>query len=124
MKNGPENIDKLAELVYNSDREENIKSELLSTLANFVSLRDKETALLLLNKWRTIMITTPLMEEVKAEGEAKGIRIGEAKGIQIGETKGDKNRQIETARRMKEKNYPPEEIADITGLSIDEIGKL
>ena len=41
----------------------------------------------------------------------------------LNEISSEKNK-LENAKRMKDKGYPLEEIADITGLSIEEIEKL
>ena len=55
-------------------------------------------------------------QEGMKEGEAKG----RAKGIAEGEVKG----KTETARKLHARGMANEEIADITGLSIDELKKL
>ena len=51
-------------------------------------------------------------EEGRAEGREEGLAEGEAKG------------HVEDARKMKAKGYAAEDIADITGLSIEEIARL
>ena len=51
-------------------------------------------------------------EEGRAEGREEGLAEGEAKG------------HIEDARKMKAKGYAAEDIADITGLSIEKIARL
>ena len=56
----------------------------------------------------------------KAEGRAEGLAEGEAKGRAEGRAAAIK----ENARKMKEKNIPVEDIAEITGLSVDEIESL
>ena len=57
-------------------------------------------------------------------GMDEGIKIGEARGIEIGEARGETKKGLETARRMKEYGDPIDKIADITGLSLDEIAQL
>ena len=57
------------------------------------------------------------MAQGRAEGEAKGRAEGEAKGRAEGEAKG----RAETARRMLDMNFTPEQISQVTGLSLDEI---
>ena len=56
----------------------------------------------------------------KAEGRAEGLAEGEAKGRAEGRAAAIK----ENARKMKEKNIPVEDIAEITGLSVEEIESL
>ena len=56
----------------------------------------------------------------EARGEARGIEIGEAQG----EARGIEIEKQETARRMKENNYPIDEIANVTGLTADEVERL
>ena len=54
------------------------------------------------------------------QGMAKGI----AKGIEQGKNEGEMNERLKNARRMKTKGYPIDDIADITGLSTEEINSL
>lgn len=54
------------------------------------------------------------------QGMAKGI----AKGIEQGKNEGEMNERLKNARRMKTKGYPIDDIADITGLSAEEINSL
>jgi len=56
----------------------------------------------------------------RAEGRAEGEAIGLEKGKEVGKLE----EKIENARKMKAKGFPVEDIADITGLSISEIGSL
>ena len=53
-----------------------------------------------------------------------GEEIGQARGEEIGQARGLALEKQETARRMKEKDYPVDEIVGITGLTIDEIDAL
>ncbi|MDE5889792.1 MAG: hypothetical protein K2H10_02125, partial [Bacteroidales bacterium] len=64
-----------------------------------------------------------------AEGEATGIRIGREEGreegrkegIEIGRTEGESHAKLEIARTMKARGMSDNEIAEITGISIDDI---
>lgn len=47
-----------------------------------------------------------------------------AKGIEQGKNEGEMNERLRNARRMKTKGYPISDIADITGLSAEEINSL
>ncbi len=49
---------------------------------------------------------------------------GRKEGIRIGEKKGQSEKAIETARKMLARNYPVNDIADITGLSVKKIEEL
>ena len=55
-----------------------------------------------------------------AEGKKEGLLEGEKKGLLEGEKKGKQ----ETARKLLAKGFPPAEVADLTGLSREEIGEL
>lgn len=58
------------------------------------------------------------------EGMVEGEKKGRAEGEAIGRAEGEKAKAIETARKMKAKNYPIEDIAEMTGLSAEEIAEL
>ena len=49
---------------------------------------------------------------------------GHAEGLVVGRAEGRAEEKLENARRMKSKEYPLDDIADITGLTIEEIEKL
>ena len=59
-----------------------------------------------------------------AEGRAEGLAEGLAKGRTEGRAEGREEGILETARKMKAKGYATEVIAEITGLSADEIEAL
>lgn len=59
-----------------------------------------------------------------AEGREKGLAEGRAEGLAKGLETGAKNREIEIARRMKQKGVPIEDIMDMTSLSLQEIETL
>ena len=60
----------------------------------------------------------------RAEGEAKGRAEGEAKGRAEGRAEGEAKGIASTARRMLDMNFTSEQIAQATGLSLDEIEAL
>lgn len=60
------------------------------------------------------------LAEGKAEGIAEGIAVGKAEGIAEGKAK----RNIEIAQSLKRINMPVEQIANVTGLSIEEIERI
>ncbi len=62
--------------------------------------------------------------EGKLEGRAEGIAEGRAKGIAEGRAEGRTEALTETARKLKAMGLPAEQIAEGTGLSIEEIARL
>lgn len=54
----------------------------------------------------------------------KGRAEGRAEGIAEGRTEGEKRKAAETARKMKSKKYPIEEIIELTGLTAEEIANI
>ena len=74
--------------------------------------------------------------EGRAEGKAEGIQQGRAEGIQQGRAEGIQQgraegraegiieNQRENARRMKAKGYAIEDIAEITGLTVEQVSEI
>ncbi len=60
------------------------------------------------------------LESAKVEGLAEGREVGRAEGREVG----IKEANIKNAKKMKSKGFSAEDIADITGLSVDDIEKL
>ena len=58
------------------------------------------------------------------DGLVKGRAEGEAKGKAEGIAEGEIRKNLENARKMKSKGYPADDIADITGLTREEIENL
>ncbi|MGL9718059.1 MAG: Rpn family recombination-promoting nuclease/putative transposase, partial [Wolbachia sp.] len=58
------------------------------------------------------------------EGKKEGIQIGEERGIQIGHEKGRKAEKSEVAKNSLKAGVSIDVIAEITGLSLDEIEQL
>lgn len=61
-----------------------------------------------------------MRDEARAEGLAEGRAEGRAEGL----AEGERNKAMETARRMKAKGYPLEDIAEISGLTVEAINRL
>ena len=61
---------------------------------------------------------------MREDGRKAGLAEGLAEGEAIGLEKGAAQKQREIAKNMKEKNIPTADIAEITGLSVEEIEKL
>ena len=62
-----------------------------------------------------------MKEQALKEGKEEGLEIGRAEGLAEGIEKGQKKEKINNARRMLEKGYPIEDIAEITELTEEEI---
>ena len=62
------------------------------------------------------------------QGRNEGIAIGEERGrnegISLGITQGEKKAKLETARNLIDLGLPQDQIALVTGLSVEEIEKL
>ena len=58
------------------------------------------------------------------EGLAEGLKEGRAEGLAEGLAEGAQMQNLENAKRMKDKGYSSADIADITGLAIEDIEKL
>jgi len=64
------------------------------------------------------------LAEGRAEGLAEGRAEGLAEGRAEGHAEGERSALQKTAQKMKQKGLPTTDIADITGLSIEEIENL
>lgn len=62
--------------------------------------------------------------EGRSEGRAEGLEEGRAEGLEEGRAKGVEEARKQSAVRMKAKGFSAEDIADITGLSLEEIADL
>ena len=58
--------------------------------------------------------------DAREEGRSEGI----AQGIQQGFSDGARQKALETAKAMKNMNYPISDICTISGLSVEEVEKL
>ena len=58
------------------------------------------------------------------KGKAPGIAEGKAQGIAEGKAQGARDNGLAIARKLKAKGMPTDEIANITGLSVEEIADL
>lgn len=74
------------------------------------------------------MVENDVMNTYYIDGRDEGLREGKEEGLREGKKEGlkegKKKREMEIARNMKGKNYPIEDIIDMTGLSAEEIAKL
>ena len=58
------------------------------------------------------------------EGIMLGEKRGEKRGEERGEKRGEMQKALDIARRMLEKNYPMEQVVDLTMLTKQEVEKL
>lgn len=76
----------------------------------------------------TLVRDTDVMKTKLLEAEIQGHKKGMAEGLEEGRAKGreegEQNKAIAVAQKMKEKGYATEDIAEMTGLSFDEVMKL
>jgi predicted transposase/invertase (TIGR01784 family) len=71
--------------------------------------------------WDALRTEKTLIIDAESRGEERGIQIGEERGIQ----KGEYQNKIETAKRLKKKGvFSNEDIADITGLTLEEVQRV
>ena len=70
------------------------------------------------------MTLTTRMMEMKEEGITEGIEIGRNEGINIGLEKGAYQKAIETAKNMIAIGMSTENIAQCTGLPMDEVQQI
>ena len=70
--------------------------------------------------WDHVSIERTLISEAKKRGFKEGME----KALQEGMEKGKKEKALEMVRRMKQRGYPVDDIADMTGLNPDEIESL
>ena len=74
------------------------------------------------------MVENDVMNTYYIDGRDEGLREGKEEGLREGKKEGlkegKKKREMEIARNMKGKNYPIEDIIDMTGLTAEEIAKL
>ena len=68
--------------------------------------------------------TISVFEGVRMEGREEGRKEGRKEGMEMGVLKGRKEGMVENARKMKAYGLALEMIADITGLTIDEVRDL
>jgi len=64
------------------------------------------------------------LRNVISSTERRGREEGREEGRQEGLAEGKEQEKLENARKMKVKGYPADDIAEITGLSPEEIKKL
>ncbi len=74
------------------------------------------------------MVENDVMNTYYIDGRDEGLKEGKEEGLREGKKEGlkegKKKREMEIARNMKGKNYPIEDIIDMTGLTAEEIAKL
>ena len=65
-----------------------------------------------------------MLDAAQSEGEKKGLKKGLKKGHEKGLKEGEKKKALEFACKLLKRNRPIEEIAEDTGLSVEEIQNL
>ena len=140
--------DKCRKIAYNVNAFEKVDDEKIRKLLEFISTGKSETALT--NKickelkrvqgneeWRAEYMTWEMLKQDTydsgfsageehgiAIGEERGILLGRNEGISLGITQGAYQKAIETAKKLINLGLPQDQIALVTGLSVEEIEKL
>ena len=122
------NMDKLKEISFKDRKAIFDKLERIASQANL----SKEERARLDEDWKNYNDFFNTMDyareegrtEGRIEGRIEGREEGLAEGLAEGRAEGEIITKMGNARKMKEKGYPIADIAEITGLSIEEIEKL
>ena len=67
---------------------------------------------------------TSRMMECRRDGYEEGLFTGREEGFSIGLERGAYQTKLETARKLIIRGYAPEEIADVSGLSLSQVQEL
>ena len=128
--------DKCRKIAYNVNAFEKVDDEKIRKLLEFISTGKSETALT--NKickelrrvqgneeWRAEYMTWEMLKQDTYDsgfsaGEEHGITIGREEGFSMGITQA----KLETARKLIDLGLPQDQIALVTGVSVEEIEKL
>ena len=95
----------------------------LESLASQANMTKEERAQYR-HEWKVYNDYFNSVDTAKKEGHAEGLKEGRAEGLKEGLEKGRAEEKIENAKKMKDKGSPLDFIADITGLTIEEINNL
>ena len=132
--------DKCRKIAYNVNAFEKVDDEKIRKLLEFISTGKSETPLT--NKickelkrvqgneeWRAEYMTWEMLKQDTYDsgfsaGEEHGIAIGEERGISLGITQGEHKKAVETAKNALSMNLTLEQVASLTGLSIETIQEL
>ena len=113
-----EELEKYSKKMNNAIIKESVDNlKRLNSDATFVYGLTPEEDELLVRNTRDEFVRREAMAEGLAEGEAKG----KAEGLAEGQAKGKAEGKTEIAINLLKKNYPVDEIVEITGLSKEEI---
>ena len=126
------NMNKLKEISFKDRKAIFDRLERIASQANL----SKEERARLDEDWKNYNDFFNTMDYAKEEGRSEGLIEGRAEGLiegraegliegrAEGRAEGENKAKTENAQRMKAKGYPIADIAEITGLSIEEIEKL
>ena len=90
-----------------------------------LSKEDQEKYEHIIKVYRDNLVTEQwAIEKGLEKGRKEGLEKGLKKGLEEGRKEGIEIERLKNARGMKAKGYPLEDIAQITGLSVEEIQKL
>ena len=132
--------DKCRKIAYNVNAFKKVGDENVRKLLEFISTGKSETSLT--NKisnelrrvqgneeWRAEYMTLEMLKKDTYDsgftaGRNEGIAIGEERGISIGVSQGVQQAKLETAKNLLSIGLSQDQIASVTGLSLEEIENL
>ena len=112
-------LDPELKLFYDYIRRGNVDSALTGRIESSINKLKKNTEVR-----RKYMTYTTRIAEAKTDAFEEGIAIGEKRGISLGITQGAYQKAVETAKNALSMNLTLEQIASLTGLSIETIRDL
>ena len=116
-----EELEKYSKKMNNAIIKESVDNlKRLNSDAAFVYGLTPEEDEMLVRNTRDELVRREALAEGKAKGKNEGLAEGKAKGLAEGKAEG----KAEIAINLLKKNYPIDEIVEITGLSKEEIEKL
>ena len=98
-----------------------LKAQKQNLLPDYLRRKASEVISMVFNEYDYETDIQVKTEEAERRGHAAGLEEGRAAGLSEGRTEGARNARIETARKFLSMNILPEQIAQGTGLSVDEV---
>jgi predicted transposase/invertase (TIGR01784 family) len=86
--------------------------------------KDEAERARLMSEYKYAVDTQSKVVDAKREGLQKGLQKGRQEGLQKGLQKGRQEEKLEIARKMKSRGIAAEQIAEDTGLTLNQIGEL
>jgi len=113
--------------VAEADLDEHLRLDLMQSISSYGILAAHATSEQIISTITNVFKRKEyfhMIETIKDSIMLEGIAIGEARGEERGKIDGKFEGKAEIARNMKRKGYSVKDIADLTGLTFTEIGRL